>query len=82
MMIGVYKLRTMYPYSEYCQDLAIIDNNLDSTGKIKDDYRVTTWGKFLRRFWIDELPMLINFFKGELNIEEIEKLTKTRIIVV
>ena len=60
-IIGAYKLRTMYPYSEYCQALITRENNLDKSGKILDDYRVTHWGKFLRKFWIDELPMFINF---------------------
>ncbi len=75
-VIGVYKIRTMYPYSEYCQELATTENKLDPSGKVKDDFRVTSWGKFLRRFWIDELPMLINFFKRELNIVGVRPLSK------
>ncbi len=67
-IIGVYKLRTMYPYSEYCQALIMKENNLDKSGKFSDDFRITNWGKFLRKFWIDEIPMFINFFKRELNI--------------
>ena len=66
--IGVYKLRTMYPYSEYLQEYIIKENKLDKSGKVSEDYRVTNWGKFCRRFWIDELPMIINFLKGQLNI--------------
>jgi len=67
-IIGVYKLRTMYPYSEYCQGLITKENDLDKSGKISNDFRVTTWGKVFRRFWIDELPMFINFFKRDVNI--------------
>ena len=67
-IIGVYKLRTMYPYSEYLQDFITKKNKLETNGKIANDYRVTTWGGFCRRFWIDEIPMIINFLKGEINI--------------
>ena len=76
-IIGVYKLRTMYPYSEYCQDLIIKENKLAKSGKIANDYRLTTWGKIFRRFWIDELPMLINFFKLELNLVGVRPLSKS-----
>jgi len=74
-IIGVYKLRTMYPYSEYCQELITKENDLDKSGKISNDFRITAWGKVLRRFWIDELPMFINFFKGELNIVGVRPLS-------
>ncbi len=67
-IIGVYKFRTMHPYSEYCQELIYKENKLASSGKINNDYRVTYWGKLMRKYWIDEIPMLINFFKGELSL--------------
>ena len=63
-IIGFYKFRTMYPYSEYCQKLINDENKLSETGKFKDDFRITYWGKILRKYWIDELPMLINFLKN------------------
>lgn len=66
--IYVYKMRTMHPFSEFIQDLAYKFNKLDIGGKIKNDFRITSWGKFLRFLWLDELPMLINFFKGELKL--------------
>ncbi len=59
-IIEVYKFRTMHPYSEYLQSYLFTRNNLDKDGKFRDDYRVTTFGRFMRRFWLDELPMLIN----------------------
>ncbi len=34
----------------------------------KNDKRVTTFGKFLRRTHIDELPQLINVIKGDMSI--------------
>ncbi len=66
--IYVYKLRTMYPYSEFIQDFVYNHNKLDTGGKFKDDFRVPIWGKLFRQLWIDELPMLINWAKGELKI--------------
>jgi len=75
-IIGVYKFRTMYPFSEYCQSLIIKENKLNKNGKILDDFRVTYWGKIFRKYWIDELPMFINFFKGELNIIGVRPLSK------
>ncbi|SFV62743.1 Undecaprenyl-phosphate galactosephosphotransferase [hydrothermal vent metagenome] len=66
--IFVYKLRTMQPYSEYIQDLVIKKNGLNDDGTIRDDFRITKIGKILRRYWLDELPMLINFFKGDLKL--------------
>ena len=64
--IYVYKLRTMYPYSEFIQNFVYEHNNLELGGKFKDDFRVPAWGKLFRKLWIDELPMLINWVKGDL----------------
>jgi lipopolysaccharide/colanic/teichoic acid biosynthesis glycosyltransferase len=66
--IKVYKFRTMHPYSEYLQEYVYRSNSLSAGGKIKDDYRVNSIGRLMRKYWIDELPMLINFFKGEMKI--------------
>ena len=74
-IIRVYKLRTMYPYSEYLQDLIIRENKLTKSGKVLNDYRITTWGRFCRKFWIDELPMILNFLKGDLNIVGVRPLS-------
>ncbi len=67
-IIRVYKLRTMHPYSEFIQTYLKEKQGYDSTGKIKDDFRVTKWGKFIRKYWLDELPQLINVFKGEMKL--------------
>jgi lipopolysaccharide/colanic/teichoic acid biosynthesis glycosyltransferase len=41
-------------------------NRLAEHGKFRDDFRVTGWGRLFRRFWIDELPMLLNWVRGDL----------------
>ena len=64
--IYVYKLRTMYPYSEFIQDFVYNHNKLEDGGKFKNDFRVPSWGKLFRKLWIDELPMLINWLKRDL----------------
>jgi len=72
----VYKLRTMHPYSEYIQSLVYDLFKLEKGGKLKNDFRVTLWGKFLRKLWIDELPMLYNFIKGDLKLFGVRPLSK------
>ena len=66
--ISVYKFRTMHPYSEYLQQYIFEMNKLQQGGKFKNDFRVTTLGKFMRKTWLDELPMLYNWIKGEINL--------------
>lgn len=75
-MITVYKIRTMHPYAEYLQEYVYKTNNLQKGGKFKNDFRVTTWGRGLRKLWIDELPMLINLFKGQLKFVGVRPLSK------
>lgn len=67
-MIGVYKFRTMHPYSEYLQDYVVNANGYADTGKPADDFRIPTWGKFMRKFWLDEIPQLYNVLKGDLKL--------------
>jgi len=73
--IGVYKMRTMHPYSEYLQEYIYQRNSLQDGGKFADDFRITSLGKFMRKFWIDELPMFINVFKGEMKIVGVRPLS-------
>jgi len=73
---AVYKLRTMYPYSEYLQDMVYQKNSLSEGGKFKDDFRISSLGKFLRKFWLDEIPMAWNLIKGEIKIVGVRPLSK------
>lgn len=72
----VFKMRTMHPYSEYLQDYIYKRFNLKEGGKFNHDFRITTAGRFMRQFWIDELPMLINFVKGDMKMVGIRPLSK------
>ena len=53
---NMYKFRSMYLGSE---------KMAGSTSR--NDSRITTVGKFIRKYKIDELPQLINIFKGEMS---------------
>ena len=75
-MIGVYKFRTMHPYAEFLQDFIVKRNGYSETGKPADDFRLTPWGKFFRRYWIDELPQLINLLIGDLKIVGVRPISK------
>ena len=73
--LTVYKLRTMHPYSEYLQKYVFEHEGLEKGGKLKNDFRLTSWGKVFRKMWIDELPMLYNWLKGELKIVGVRPLS-------
>lgn len=75
-IIKVYKMRTMHPYAEYLQSYVFEKHNLEEGGKFKNDFRVSTLGRFMRRFWIDELPMLANLFMGDLKLVGVRPLSK------
>ncbi|MFI3297217.1 MAG: sugar transferase [bacterium] len=74
-IIGVYKFRTMHAYSEYLQPYMLKTGGLCEGGKFANDYRVNTIGKILRKMWLDELPMLINWLKGDLKIVGVRPLS-------
>ena len=67
-MIKVYKLRTMYPYAEYLQDYVHQKNSLENGGNLKMISALPVPEPFLRRLWLDELPMLVNLFRGDLKL--------------
>lgn len=76
--IKVYKLRTMHPYSEFLQDFVVRLNGYAHSGKPACDFRVTAWGRWLRRFWVDEAPQLWNLLKGEMVLVGVRPLSKYR----
>ncbi len=74
--IIVHKFRTMYNYSEYLQPYVYQYQHLQRGGKFKDDYRVNTLGRLLRRTWLDELPMVWNMLRGEMKLVGVRPLSK------
>jgi lipopolysaccharide/colanic/teichoic acid biosynthesis glycosyltransferase len=75
-VIHVFKFRTMYPYSEYLQKYIHDKHKLEPGGKFGRDIRVTTLGRIFRRFWLDEIPMLVNWFRGDLKLVGVRPLSE------
>jgi lipopolysaccharide/colanic/teichoic acid biosynthesis glycosyltransferase len=75
-IIHIYKIRTMHPYSEYIHRYIYMKNKLDEKGKIKDDFRITAWGKVFRKLFIDEIPMVYNWIKGDLKLVGVRPLSE------
>ena len=73
--IIVHKFRTMYNYSEYIQPYVYQYQHLQSGGKFKDDYRVSTVGRFLRRTWLDEFPMVWSMLRGDMKLVGVRPLS-------
>src|SRR5439155_3026585 len=66
---GMMKFRTMYADAAERQASLEVDN--EASGplfKIKDDPRVTPFGRFLRRFSLDEMPQVLNVLWGEMSL--------------
>lgn len=74
-IIKVFKLRTMHPYSEYLQEYIYEKHSLQEGGKFKNDFRISTLGRILRKFWLDEFPMLFNLLKGDLKLVGVRPLS-------
>jgi exopolysaccharide biosynthesis polyprenyl glycosylphosphotransferase len=66
---GIYKFRTMVVDAEKrMKDIEHLNEVSGPVFKIKNDPRITPLGRFLRKTSIDELPQLINVFKGDMSL--------------
>lgn len=66
-----FKFRSMLPKTDNMRYTELADKNIRNDGpmvKIKDDPRVTRFGRFIRRWSIDELPELLLVFKGDMSL--------------
>lgn len=65
----LYKFRTMVVDAEKMQgELEVLNEMEGPVFKIKNDPRITTLGRWLRKLSIDELPQLFNVVKGDMSL--------------
>ena len=65
----MYKLRSMVAGAEARRDTLAAHNEADGPAfKMRADPRVTPFGKFLRRYSLDELPQFWNVVKGDMSL--------------
>ncbi len=64
-----YKFRSMVPNAESMLEELLPDNEMEGPAfKIKEDPRITKFGKIIRKCSVDELPQLINVIKGDMSL--------------
>lgn len=64
-----YKFRSMYPDAEKRLNELLPYNEMNGpVFKIREDPRITRFGRFIRKTSIDELPQLFNIIKGDMSI--------------
>jgi lipopolysaccharide/colanic/teichoic acid biosynthesis glycosyltransferase len=65
----IYKFRTMgVDAEERLEELMSLNEREGPVFKMRNDPRITKVGRFLRKVSLDELPQLINVFKGDMSL--------------
>lgn len=69
-LFKMFKFRSMVPNAQELlqKNSKLFAQYKKNSYKIQNDPRVTTVGKFIRRYSIDELPQLLNILRGEMSI--------------
>ena len=76
-IVYFYKMRTMHPYAEYIQNYVFNQRGgMNIADKSDDDWRITHWGRIMRKYWLDELPMIINWLKRDIKLVGVRPLSK------
>lgn len=63
-IINIYKIKTLKKEFEN----VIPENKKNFYGKYYNDNRTNKFNNFLRKYWIDELPQIINLIKGDIKL--------------
>jgi lipopolysaccharide/colanic/teichoic acid biosynthesis glycosyltransferase/glycosyltransferase involved in cell wall biosynthesis len=65
----IFKFRTMVNHAErMLPQLVNLETLQEPVFKLRNDPRVTSTGRFLRRYSLDELPQLVNVLHGEMSL--------------
>ena len=69
-IFNFYKFRSMYKDADKRLNELLEQNEVEGgvTFKMKNDPRITPFGRFIRKTSIDELPQLFNILKGDMSI--------------
>jgi len=67
-LIHLHKIRSMYPFSEFLQKQIFESHGLSEIGKFRNDPRLTEYGPMIRSHWIDELPGLFDWLRGDVKL--------------
>tara|TARA_Y100000996_G_C22554137_1_gene654855 strand:+ start:1991 stop:2869 length:879 start_codon:yes stop_codon:yes gene_type:complete len=75
--IKIHKIRSMHRYSEFLHQSMLEKEGLSSLGKVNSDPRITPFGKFIRKYWIDEIPQIYDFLLGKIKLVGIRAMSYT-----